>query len=137
MAAKIVIGKSKFRRRVSARMQAKPFVVRVDDHNFAGIIAQWPGLTENAVEAILNQTTALSFQSVKERTAVLTGEAQSQWFMTMSDRWSRFIGNNWPGIRRLEHGWSRQPNRGYMVRATVKKIPVWAKELAAQHWAKL
>jgi hypothetical protein len=134
MARKINIGGAKFSPRVSAKTQRKAMTVTVDDQDFAGVIARWPGLTEDAVEAILNQTTALAFESVKERTAVLTGEAQSQWFMTMGGRWSRFIGNNWPGIRRLEHGWSKRPGRGYMVRVTAKKVNGWVRELAAKYW---
>ena len=134
MASKVTIGDAKFSRRVSASKQARPFVVLVDAADFAGEIAKWPDMTEARLEDVLNDVTARAYQSVKERTPQLTGRARSQWFITLPSRFVRFIGNNIPYIRRLEHGWSRRPNAGFMVRATEKRFNLLVKAAAEKFW---
>lgn len=134
MAKTITIGEHSFSRRVKASQQKKPFVVQVEQRDFLAVINRWPGLVEDQVEQIVNEVTILAFANVKERTPVLTGRAKSQWFITVPSRFVRFIGNNVPYIRRLEHGWSRKSNRWFMVRSTEKKIPMWVNQIAGRLW---
>lgn len=134
MAGQIKIGDSKFRRRVSARAQRRPFVVAVKQKNFLEILKSWPDMTEKRVEDVLNLVTARAYANVRERTPVRSGKARSQWFITLPSRFVRFIGNNVAYIRRLEHGWSRQPNRNSMVRATEKRFGLYVRAAAEKLW---
>ena len=125
----------KFSSRVSARKQSSPFIVTIKQAQFMDVINKWPGMTEKQIEAILDEVQQRALVNITARTPVLTGEAKAQWFWMKPTRWERFIGNNAPHIRRLEHGWSSKPNKWFMVRSTEKKIPFWVNQIAKRLWS--
>lgn len=127
-----------FSARVTPANAAKEFIVSVSSKkgNFYDALAQWPALIENRLVALLDNVTALAFENIVARTPVgppknkNSGPAAQGWFQTSPGPYVRFIGNNEPHIRRLEHGWSRQPNRNFMVRATLKRLPQFVDQAA-------
>lgn len=134
MAGKININGAQFSRRVSARKQASPFVVGVNADAFVSEIAKWSAVTEERLEDVINDVTAQAYHAVRARTARKTGRARSQWFITAPSRFVRFIGNNTIYIRRLEHGWSRQPYSGGMVRSVERRFGALVRKAAQKFW---
>jgi hypothetical protein len=123
-----------FSARVSQRVKESSFIARTRGATFQEIVKSWPDMIDQRLEALLEDVTQQAFENVQARTAVLSGEAQLGWFVSRVNKFRRFIGNDQPHIRRLEHGWSRQPNTGNMVRSTFKRMPQWI-EIAAKRLA--
>lgn len=137
LAGRVFVGGRLFRRKVSAKQKARPFIVRVKpragfqkSEEFYKALSQWPDVLQNNMTALLDGIMQKAAENLVRRTPVLTGAARAGWYLQRPAPFQRFIGNNQPHIRRLEHGWSSQPNRGRMVRSTAKRLPQIANEVA-------
>lgn len=124
----IIIGDRIFRARAPKKKNQAGFGVSAAAQ-FAAALKSWPEIFDGRMETLLDEVEALSLANAKERTPVLSGEARDGWFVSRGP-FKRFIANNQPHILRLEHGWSKQPNRWYMIRSTIKKIPHWVDGIA-------
>ncbi len=97
------------------------FVLKFDTVRFTRDMKQFERLTEKRLEKLTGGVAEKAFQSVRKLTPVgATGDARRSWRKTRRGAFKWLIFSDLPYIRRLEHGWSKQAGRGFMVRRTRK-----------------
>lgn len=122
-----------FSARVDPKIQAKAFVSRTGSRDFYEALNSFPEVAILNVASVMQEVGARTLASVQDKTAVLSGEARDSWNLDFAaDGLSFSVSSNWPGIRRLEHGWSRQAGKGSMVRTTQRLIPGFIQTAAAR-----
>lgn len=118
----VAAGGRVFSARVPSDIQQQPFTATFSGGKFAQALQSFAVKTDADIERILDDVGKRAYASIVFRTAVLTGEAAASWQYQRAPKRVRIF-SDWPGIRRLEHGWSKQPGKGSMVRITYKLLP--------------
>ncbi len=100
---------------------------------FVGRIESFGELSEQRQKQLIQGTTFEARTFIFDTTPVKTGNARRNWHFEVVGDFLGRIWNNLPYIRRLEHGWSKQPGKGFMVQQAL----LHAEELVRRAAAKL
>ena len=100
---------------------------------FAQQIEAFGELVESRQKLLIQGTTFEAHAFIFDKTPVKTGNARRNWHFEVASGFLGRVWNNLSYIRRLEHGWSKQPGRGFMVQSAL----LHAEELVRRAAAKL
>lgn len=88
-------------------------------NEFVGKIDAFGELGEQRQKQLIQGTTFEAHAFIYDKTPFKTGNARRNWHFEVAQAFLGRVWNNLPYIRRLEHGWSKQPGRGFMVQSAL------------------
>jgi hypothetical protein len=112
-----------------ARKAKGPIEVRINMEDFQRAMAEYPDLLAGRLVELVDDVEHRVFNSVRDRTPMLTGRARNSWARITINPYKRLIVSTLVYMRRLEVGWGvkkhkpafKIPVGGYaMVRTTLQ-----------------
>ena len=83
-------------------------------------IDKFANLSDERLQQLVQGTTLEAHNAIFTWTPVVTGETRKAWKFEVAGKYLGRVWNNLPWIRKLEHGSSKQPGRGFMVMRALK-----------------